>query len=194
MTIELQNDIIDAIARGTQAKLKDSQEKIFAALGDQLMEHDGEGEFSFPLGIRVKITPRGKRALVDLRLSWKVSHRADVSIEVDDANQLSFETELDAAPAADGTREIPTPAAGGAPAEEPEGGADEGLIEKALGVIRETGRASTAAIQRRLRIGYAKAARIMEVLEERGIIGPPNGHEPREILADLTAGAEGTEG
>jgi len=52
-------------------------------------------------------------------------------------------------------------------------------------IVRETHRASTSSIQRRLRIGYTRAARIMDVLEERGIVGPPRGSEPREILIDL---------
>jgi len=65
------------------------------------------------------------------------------------------------------------------------GGEDEELIEKVVEIVRETHRASTSSIQRRLRIGYTRAARIMDVLEERGIVGPPRGSEPREILIDL---------
>jgi len=65
------------------------------------------------------------------------------------------------------------------------GGEDEELIEKVVEIIRETHRASTSSMQRRLRIGYTRAARIMDVLEERGVVGPPRGSEPREILIDL---------
>ena len=64
-------------------------------------------------------------------------------------------------------------------------GADETLIAQAVDIIRETRRASTSSLQRRLRIGYTRAARIIDVLEERGILGPPKGAEPREILIDL---------
>ena len=64
-------------------------------------------------------------------------------------------------------------------------GGDEEIIEQALEVIRQTKRASTSSLQRRLRIGYTRAARIMDLLEERGIIGPPDGAGPREILVDL---------
>ena len=42
-------------------------------------------------------------------------------------------------------------------------------------------------LQRRLRIGYNRAARIMEIMEEKGIVGPENGSSPREILGDLDA-------
>ena len=63
--------------------------------------------------------------------------------------------------------------------------ADEELVERALDVIRATHRASTSAIQRRLRIGYTRAARLMDILEERHYIGPARGAGPREILFDL---------
>ena len=52
-------------------------------------------------------------------------------------------------------------------------------------VIQTTKRASTSMLQRRLRISYNRAARIMEILEDRGIVGPENGAQPREIFTDL---------
>lgn len=74
---------------------------------------------------------------------------------------------------------------GGAGPGGPEGG-DE-LLGDAIDVLRSTKRASTSMLQRRLRIGYNRAARLMEELEERGIVGPENGSSPREILVDLDA-------
>ncbi|HTX66843.1 MAG TPA: DNA translocase FtsK 4TM domain-containing protein [Opitutaceae bacterium] len=68
---------------------------------------------------------------------------------------------------------------------EGEMGDDEELFKQALEVLRATRRASTSMLQRRLRIGYNRAARIMELMEEKGIVGPENGALPREILADL---------
>ena len=65
------------------------------------------------------------------------------------------------------------------------GGEDEPMVVKAIDVIRRTRRASTTMIQRRLGIGYTRAARVMDILEERGIIGPVNGANAREILIDL---------
>lgn len=62
---------------------------------------------------------------------------------------------------------------------------DEELLAQATEIIRETQRASTSSLQRRLRIGYTRAARIMDILEERGIVGPPRGSDPREIIIDL---------
>lgn len=72
-----------------------------------------------------------------------------------------------------------------------EGGDEEGgewddeLVPQAIEVLRTTKRASTSMLQRRLRIGYNRAARIMEILEDEGIVGPENGSSPREILRDL---------
>lgn len=62
---------------------------------------------------------------------------------------------------------------------------DDELLDAAVEIIRQTRRASTSSLQRRLRIGYTRAARLMDVLEEKGIIGPPQGSDPREILIDL---------
>ena len=57
--------------------------------------------------------------------------------------------------------------------------------QQATEVIRTTRRASTSSIQRRLRIGYTRAARLIDILEEKGMVGPPRGAEAREILFDL---------
>ena len=69
--------------------------------------------------------------------------------------------------------------------EEGDLGDDEELFQQALEVLRSTRRASTSMLQRRLRIGYNRAARIVEIMEEKGIVGPENGSSPREILVDL---------
>ncbi len=59
---------------------------------------------------------------------------------------------------------------------------DDDLYESAREEVIKAGKASTSYIQRRLRVGYARAARLMDVLEERGIIGPADGSKPREVL------------
>lgn len=64
-------------------------------------------------------------------------------------------------------------------------GDDEELYQQAMDVLRSTRRASTSMIQRRLRIGYNRAARIMDLMEQKGIVGPENGSSPRDILVDL---------
>jgi S-DNA-T family DNA segregation ATPase FtsK/SpoIIIE len=61
------------------------------------------------------------------------------------------------------------------------------LVEKCLEIIRQEKKASTSMLQRRLRLGYTRAARVVDILERRGILGPGDGAKPREILVDLDA-------
>jgi DNA segregation ATPase FtsK/SpoIIIE, S-DNA-T family len=65
---------------------------------------------------------------------------------------------------------------------------DEEIIQQCIEVIRSEQKASVSLLQRRLRLGYGRAARIMDELENRGIVGPSNGAEPRDILIDLDGG------
>ncbi len=65
---------------------------------------------------------------------------------------------------------------------------DEDLIEQCIEVIRSEQKASVSLMQRRLRLGYTRAARIMDELENRGVVGPSKGAEPRDILIDLDGG------
>lgn len=58
----------------------------------------------------------------------------------------------------------------------------DALFEKAVDVVLETGTASTSFLQRKLSVGYARGAKIIDQLQEKGIIGPSNGSKPREIL------------
>ena len=69
--------------------------------------------------------------------------------------------------------------------EEGDLGDDEQLYNEAIEVLKATKRASTSMLQRKLKIGYNRAARIVEIMEERGVVGPENGSSPREILVDL---------
>ena len=73
------------------------------------------------------------------------------------------------------------------PREEDVSDEDEELVEKCIEIIRQEKRASTSLLQRRLRLGYTRAARIVDILEQRGILGPGEGAKPREILVDLDA-------
>ncbi|SDS29442.1 DNA translocase FtsK [Opitutus sp. GAS368] len=74
---------------------------------------------------------------------------------------------------------------GGGEDEDGDMGDDSELFQQALDVLKSTKRASTSMMQRRLRIGYNRAARIMDLMEDKGIVGPENGSSPREILVDL---------
>jgi S-DNA-T family DNA segregation ATPase FtsK/SpoIIIE len=71
---------------------------------------------------------------------------------------------------------------------------DEAIIQQCIEVIRSEQKASVSLLQRRLRLGYGRAARIMDELENRGIVGPSKGAEPRDILIDLDGtGADGAQ-
>lgn len=59
---------------------------------------------------------------------------------------------------------------------------DEELIEKAIDIVVDLGQASTSSLQRKLKLGYARAARIIDELEQMGIVGPSEGSKPRKIL------------
>ena len=58
---------------------------------------------------------------------------------------------------------------------------DDFIIQKAIEVVRSSGKASTSLLQRRLKLGYARAARVMDALEEMGVIWPADGSKPREV-------------
>jgi len=63
-----------------------------------------------------------------------------------------------------------------------DGDEEDDLYDDARVAVLEAGKASTSYIQRKLRVGYSRAARLMDILEERGVIGPADGSKPREIL------------
>ena len=65
---------------------------------------------------------------------------------------------------------------------------DDELYEEARACVIEAGRASTSYLQRKLKLGYARAARLMDKLEERGVIGPGDGAKPREVLVPTSGG------
>ncbi|MAZ67433.1 cell division protein FtsK [bacterium] len=72
------------------------------------------------------------------------------------------------------------------------GGDDDGddLYDEARRVITEAGKGSTSFLQRKLRVGYARAARLMDMLEERGVVGPADGSKPREVIRDADSSPE----
>jgi len=99
------------------------------------------------------------------RLVSFVSSQAQPSFDADVQNQL----ESSSSPEEDVTEE------------------DEELVSRCLEIIRQEKKASTSMLQRRLRLGYTRAARVVDILERRGILGPGEGAKPRQILVDLDA-------
>ena len=72
--------------------------------------------------------------------------------------------------------------------EEPAGEGEEAAdydekYDEAVAIVTETGQASISMVQRRLRVGYNRAARMIETMEREGIVGPADGSRPREVLA-----------
>ncbi|MDO4796422.1 MAG: DNA translocase FtsK [Coriobacteriales bacterium] len=81
------------------------------------------------------------------------------------------------------TAVVPGQAPGGAPG----GGVpedDDPLVWEAAQIVVESRLGSTSGLQRRLKVGYARAGRIMDMLESKGVVGPPDGSKPREVLLD----------
>ena len=74
---------------------------------------------------------------------------------------------------------------GGGAAPEPQ--EDDPLLWDAARIVVDSQLGSTSGLQRRLKVGYARAGRIMDMLEEKGIVGPPDGSKPREVLLDMEA-------
>jgi len=70
----------------------------------------------------------------------------------------------------------------GADGTDPGEDVDDDLYQDAVRVVCEAGRASTSTLQRRLRVGYGRAARLIDLMEKDGIVGPPDGTKPRELL------------
>ncbi|MDP2788602.1 MAG: DNA translocase FtsK [bacterium] len=69
--------------------------------------------------------------------------------------------------------------------EDEDSGDDDEIYEEARQIVVEAGKASTSYLQRKLKLGYARAARLMDRLEERGVIGPGEGAKPREVLEKI---------
>ena len=68
---------------------------------------------------------------------------------------------------------------------------DDELYEEAREIVIETGKASSSYLQRRLKVGYARAARLLDMLEEKGVVGPGEGSKPREVLERMPPRDEG---
>jgi len=77
------------------------------------------------------------------------------------------------------------------------GAVDDDLFYDAADCVIRAGKASASLLQRRLRIGYARAARLLDLLEERGVVGPQDGARPRDVMiddiSDIVEGGNGSD-
>ena len=74
---------------------------------------------------------------------------------------------------------------GGNPSEDGEAGPSDEMLPKAIEVVIEAQSASTTLLQRKLKLGYARAARIVDEMEQRGVVGPYEGSKPRKVLITM---------
>jgi len=70
---------------------------------------------------------------------------------------------------------------------------DDDMYEEAVQVVAEAQKASASLLQRRLQVGYARAARLLDIMEEKGVVGPGDGAKPRQVFIDKPAGSDGVE-
>jgi DNA segregation ATPase FtsK/SpoIIIE-like protein len=71
------------------------------------------------------------------------------------------------------------------PEDDEEESEEEGLYGEVCDFVQKTGKASTSLLQRKFQIGYSHVARLIDLLEERGIVGPQNGSKPREVFKEV---------
>ncbi|MEX2264908.1 MAG: DNA translocase FtsK 4TM domain-containing protein [Bryobacteraceae bacterium] len=155
---------------------------------------------NFPARISFRVATRvDSRTILDVMGSEHLLGRGDMLFLPPGSSRLTrvhgafvTETEINrvvefwkrqAAPEYDQSFLLAPPAddGGEAEGEAPADGQDP-MYEEALRVVLEMGKASTSTLQRRLRLGYGRAARILDTMYRDGIIGPPDGSKPREVL------------
>ena len=134
-------------------------EKLLGA-GDMLYM---SGEMAKPVRLQSAFITENEVKKVSKYLAEEYINNAPSGIDLGGADNLSsgnglFSTALDA-----------------------EGSDDDELYEEAKRAVMEAGKASTSYIQRKLKVGYARAARLVDMLEERGVVGPGDGAKPREV-------------
>lgn len=158
--VELAVNVRETLVKAATHMIEQNYLLILRDLGKAKADNeDDKGEL--PIVIAFKVSTLGKTIYIDPSIEWKRTVKAGDSMDL-----ITIDPEQPELP---GTT---TPVL-----------LDVGMIEQAKLIIKETGRASTSALQRRLKIGYTQAAHIMDVLEECGFVGPARGSEPREILA-----------
>jgi S-DNA-T family DNA segregation ATPase FtsK/SpoIIIE len=115
----------------------------------------------------------------------KLNRAQGAFVTDDEIHDLVEHCKQQAAPAYDKEVQRSLGDAGGDDTESEELSAeDEETLERCIEVIVAERKASTSLLQRRLRLGYGRAARMMDLLEQRGLIGPGDGAKPREVLID----------
>lgn len=145
------------------------------------------GTFTISKALRTKI----ESVLVKMISYWQQYFFRDVMEK--DALRTGLMPVIDEDEAND-TDEAPTDEEDEQNEDGPEIDLDDPEVQQAIVVVRAENKATAGLLQRRMNVGYAKAARLLDALEELGVIGPYNGSEPREVLpADEPDDEEGGE-
>lgn len=129
--------------------------------GDLLLS---KPEYSKP--VRVQGCFVSTKEIADVVNAWKEQGEPDYHTEILKTNVISIGNTM------------PDGSGGSSSADDP-------LIWEAAEIVVNSGLGSTSNIQRRLKVGYSRAGRIMDMLEEKGVVGAPNGSKPREVLVDM---------
>ncbi len=142
-----------------------------------------------PKPIRVQGTYVSDREIEAITRFWRAAHRpaaeaAKPALPLKPPTQQSRPAESAADESAQptstaGVSPLPASHVGQLSAEE-----QDELLPKAIDLVRQHDRASASLLQRRMRIGYSKAAQLLDLLEQRGIVGPPDGGRSREVIRD----------
>lgn len=113
-----------------------------------------------------------------------------VSDFIRENNPLDFGTgtSTDVVDSKDDNKNSDRPAGGSIFDEYAGDGNDDDLYDEAVDVVREAQKASASLLQRRLKVGYARAARLLDIMEERGVVGPGEGAKPREVFLEPSSG------
>ena len=132
-------------------------EKLLGA-GDMLFQ---SGEMAKPVRIQSAFIrePEVKAVVKHLKESYADELQDQINFSTENTSNAIFSASLDS-----------------------NSGDDDDLYEEARDTVMQAGKASTSFLQRKLRIGYARAARLMDMLEERGVIGPGSGAKPRDVI------------
>lgn len=153
---------------------------------------------NFPARISFAVTSQiDSRVILDMGGAEKLLGRGDMLYMASDSSKVvrlqgSFVSDeelkriVDSWKAQSAGVAVPLPGAGTiAPWMEEQPEEEDPLLQQAITVVRASGRASVSLLQRKLRIGYARAARLMDIMEEQGIVGPSDDRgRPREVLDD----------
>jgi DNA segregation ATPase FtsK/SpoIIIE, S-DNA-T family len=191
-------DVESSIARLAQKARAAGMHVILATQRPSVDVITGMIKANFPTRIAFKVTQRiDSRTILDEQGAEHLLGRGDMLVKMNGANdirrvQCPFVSEEEVELVTSFLRRQGEPtyddtilaARDEGTGDEEEEMAEDSKFDEAVQMVRETRRCSTSWVQRKLNIGYNRAAKIVEMMEKRGLVGPPNGAREREVLLD----------